>query len=132
VRPARVCRAGRGRPGGRGAEGFPGPLTAWSGLGKSAETDHREPRAASKTTTTTKEGPCPIITALNQTHPEYQDFDLVKVTTVEFRYRSPADGKVHRGKQREENRRETGLKLRRGDDLVVLAHKTKPEETRKH
>jgi hypothetical protein len=87
---------------------------------------------ASKTTTTTKEGPCPIITALNQTHPEYQDFDLVKVTTVEFRYRSPADGKVHRGKQREENRRETGLKLRRGDDLVVLAHKTKPEETRKY
>jgi hypothetical protein len=46
--------------------------------------------------------------------------------------RSPADGKVHRGRQREENRRETGLKLRRGDDLVVLAHKTKPEETRKH
>jgi len=76
--------------------------------------------------------PCPIITALNQSHPEYQDFDLVKVTTVELRYCSPADGKVHRGKQREENRRETGLKLRRGDDLVVLAHKTKPEETRKY
>lgn len=87
---------------------------------------------ASKTTTTTKEGPCPIVTALNQSHPEYQDFDLVKVTTIEFRYRSPADGQLHRGEQREENRRDSGLPLRKGDDLVVLAHKTKPEDTRKY
>ena len=85
----------------------------------------------SKTTTTSKEGPCPIVTALNQSHPEYQDFDLVKVTTIEFRYRSPADGQMHRGKMRQENRRETGLPLRRGDSIDVLAHKTDPEKTQR-
>lgn len=85
---------------------------------------------ASKTTKTTKEGPCPIITAMDQTHPEFQDYDLIKVIYVEFRYRSPADGKFHRGKQRQENVR-SGLPLRSGDDLQVLAHKTKPEVTSK-
>ena len=81
-----------------------------------------------KTTTTTKEGPCTIVRALNETHPEYQDFDLVKVTYIEFRYRSPADGKMHRGKDKLLNRK-SNLPLRSGDDGVVYAHKDKPAET---
>jgi len=85
-----------------------------------------------KTTRTSKEGPCGIVTALNQTHPEYQDFDLIKVTSVEYRYRSPADGKMHRGNYRQENRRETGLPLRRGDSIDVLAHKTDPLKSRRN
>lgn len=82
----------------------------------------------SKTTTTTKEGPCRIVKALNETHPEYQDFDLVKVTYVEFRYRSPADGKMHRGKEKQVNRK-AGLPLRSGDEVVVRAHKEEPLKT---
>ena len=86
----------------------------------------------SKTKWTSKEGPCAMITAINQSHPEYQDYDLVKVTTIEYRYRSPVDGKMHRGELREENRREAGLPLRRGDSIDVLAHKTDPAKSQKY
>jgi len=85
----------------------------------------------SKTTRTTREGPCGIVSELNRSHPEFQDFDLIKVTTIEFRYRSPADGQFHRGSQREENRRESGLPLRKGDSLKILAHKTDPGVTQR-
>ena len=91
-----------------------------------------ERNVGSKTTRTSKEGPCSMIQAINESHPEYQDFDLVKVTTIEYRYRSPADGKMHRGELREENRREAGLPLRRGDSIEVLAHKTDPEKSQKN
>lgn len=86
----------------------------------------------SKTTRTSKEGPCTTITAINQSHPEYQDFELIKVTTVEYRYRSPADGKMHRGKFRKENLPQSGLPLRRGDSIDVMAHKTDPGKTQKY
>lgn len=89
----------------------------------------KERGAFSKTTTTTKEGPCPMVMALNKSHPEFQDFDLVKVTYIEYRYRSPADGKMHRGKHKQVNRKE-GLPLRAGDTGVVHAHKEKPNESR--
>ena len=82
----------------------------------------KERGVLTKTTTTTKEGPCNVVSALNRTHPEYQDFDLVKVTYVEFRYRSPADGKMHRGKDKQVNRK-AALPLRSGDEGEVLAHK---------
>lgn len=82
-----------------------------------------------KTTTTTKEGPCAAVRQLNITHPEYQDFDLVTVTYVEFRYRSPADGKMYRGKDKQVDRKEGGLPLRSGDEGVVLAHKEDPKKT---
>lgn len=88
----------------------------------------KERGVLTKTTTTTKEGPCIAVKALNETHPEYQDFDLVRVTYVEFRYRSPADGKMHRGEEKRVNRKK-GKPLRSGDEVVVLAHKEKPEET---
>lgn len=82
-----------------------------------------------KSATTTKEGPCATVRALNITRPEYQDFDLVTVTYVEFRYRSPADGKMHRGQDKQVNRRKDGLPLRSGDEGVVLAHKEDPTKT---
>ncbi len=127
--------------------GFSG-LVAWNKLDRSANYEKTaaevtridevcylkkvERGIGSKTTSTTKEGPCQMITAINQSHPEYQDFDLVKVTTIQYRYRSPADGKMHRGEMRQENRRESGLPLRRGDSIEVLAHKTEPEKTQKY
>ncbi len=90
----------------------------------------KERGVLSKTTTTTKEGSCAVITALNETHPEYQDFNLIKNTYVEYRYKSPADGKFHRGKHRQA-KHANGNAVRRGDRLAVLAHTTDPETTRK-
>lgn len=89
--------------------------------------EKRERGLFTRTATTTKEGPCDIVKALNETHPEYQGFDLGKVTYVEFRYRSPADGNLHRGKDKLLNRK-SNLPLRAGVEGVVYAHKVKPDQ----
>lgn len=89
--------------------------------------EKRERGLFGRTTTKTQEGPCDAVRALNETHPEYRSFDLVKVTYVEFRYRSPADGNLHRGKDKLLNRK-SNLPLRAGDEGVVYAHKVNPEE----
>ena len=90
----------------------------------------RERGVLSKTTTTTDHGPCAPIQRIHETHPAYKDYRLVKVTYVEYRYRSPADGKLHRGKH-EQVKHPDGKAVKSGDTLLVLAHKTNAEKTRK-
>jgi hypothetical protein len=89
----------------------------------------KERGVLTKTSTTTKEGPCHVIAALNGSHPEYENFKLVKNTYVEYRYRSPADGKVHRGMHRQAKHGD-GRPVRQGDQLSVLAHTSDPAVTR--
>ena len=79
---------------------------------------------------TTKEGPCDLVKAVHQSHPEFRDYDLKRVVHVNYEYQSPADGKWHRG-QHKQAKHEDGRDIRRGDDLVVLLHKEDPEKTRK-
>ena len=79
---------------------------------------------------TTKEGPCEIVRAVHESHPEFKDYALIRSVSVAYEYQSPADGNWHRG-QHEQAKHEDGRDIRRGDDLVVLLHKQDPEKTRK-
>ena len=79
---------------------------------------------------TTEEGPCPVIEAVHQSHPEFREYDLKRVVHVGYEYQSPADGRWHQGKHRQA-KHDDGRDIRRGDDLVVLLHKQDPEKTRK-
>ncbi|WP_420345445.1 hypothetical protein [Pelagibius sp.] len=90
----------------------------------------RERGVLSKTTTTTDHGPCASMKRIHETHPAYKDYRLVKVTYVEYRYRSPADGKIHRGKH-EQVKHPDGKAVKSGDTLLVLAHKTNAEKTQR-
>lgn len=82
----------------------------------------------SKTTSTTKEGPCKLVEAINKNHPEFQDYRVVKTTYVEFKYKSPVDGKTHRGRHKQ-SKHENGKPIKRGDVLAVLAHKDNADKT---
>jgi hypothetical protein len=83
-----------------------------------------------KTTSTTKEGPCDIVEAINEGHPEFQDYRLIRTTYVEYEYRSPADGEYYTGRHTQSNH-EDGTAIRYGSDILILAHKEKPETTRR-
>lgn len=86
---------------------------------------------ASKTTSTTKEGPCEVVSMINKSHPEFQDYDLIKVTYVEYEYQSPADGKWHTAK-RKQTTHKNGTPVRFGDEMVILAHRHDPERTQRN
>lgn len=84
----------------------------------------------SKTKWTTKEGPCEIVQAINQNHPEYKDYRLVRNTVVAYQYQSPADGQYHTGKHKQAEHTD-GRPVRYGDSLPIRAHRDDPEKTRK-
>lgn len=81
-----------------------------------------------KTTSTTKEGPCEVIRLVQQSKPDLQDFELVKVTYVSFEYRSPADGNTYGGRHKQ-SRHKDGRQIKPGDNLPVKAHKEDPQLT---
>ncbi len=79
---------------------------------------------------TTKEGPCDIVQAVHETHPEFEDYSLKRSVYVAYEYQSPADGNWHRGKHKQKTH-DDGRAIKRGDELVVLLHKSKPDVTKK-
>ncbi len=85
-------------------------------------------KRSGKRTWTTKEGPCEIVEMIHKEHSEFKDYNLIRNVYVEYEYKSPADGRWYRGKHKQA-RHADGRSIEFGDDLVILAHKEKPEET---
>ena len=83
-----------------------------------------------KTTYTTDEGPCETLELLSEVHPEYQGFTLKRVNYVTFDYISPVDGDWYSGKHKQA-RHKDGARIREGDKLAILAHKTEPKKISK-
>jgi len=83
-----------------------------------------------KTTSTTKEGPCEIVEAIHKGHPEFEGFDLIRVTYVDFAYRAPLDGNTYAGRHKQA-RHENGQPISEGDSLPILVHKKDPEKTQR-
>lgn len=83
-----------------------------------------------KKITTTKEGPCEIVEEIKRSHPDFQDFKVIRTTYVLYEYKSPADRRWHKGKHTQA-RHEDGSPIKFGDDIVILAHKQEPDKTQK-
>lgn len=88
-------------------------------------------KRSGKRSWTTDEGPCEIVTQIHENHPEFKDYRLIKNVYVEFEYISPVDNAWYTGKV-EQSTHPDGSEIKYGDSLVVLAHKEKPEKTRKY
>jgi hypothetical protein len=90
----------------------------------------KERGIGTKTTITTKTGPCKIANALKEHHPEFKSYSVIKNTYVEFSYKSPVDGRRHNGRH-EQAKHKNGQPIKRGDALAILAHMEVPEKTTK-
>ena len=77
------------------------------------------------------EVPCEAYRKATERSPELGDYKFLETATVRYEYRSPADGKWHKGEHEQAKHRD-GRKIEFGDELVVLAHKTEPEKTQYH
>ena len=75
-----------------------------------------------------KGGSCRAAKSAIETDPKYKDYELIKWNNVEYKYVSPADGGTYRGRHTQTTHAD-GRPIRHGDELVILAHKSRPKET---
>jgi len=85
---------------------------------------------ASKTTYTTKEGPCEIVELLQKSDPKFDGYHIVRNNYVEYYYTSPVDGQAHTGRHQQVKHKD-GRLIAEGDELMVLAHKKNAEKTQR-
>lgn len=89
----------------------------------------RERGLVTKTTYSTKEGPCEIAELLAQGHPEYKGFTVYRTTHYKLSYQDP------NGDWQSEKLTYSGNQSRRkeqiGDKMKILMHKTNYKKIRK-